>query len=115
MKTGHVAGPLPVGERDFTAQVIALAQIYGWRCAHFRPCRTEKGWRTAVQGDSGFPDLVLAKAGRVLFIELKTERGRIRVEQNLWLHAIGNRANHQTFLWRPRDWGLIQQVLGAAP
>jgi len=98
---------MPMSEQQFTDAVIELAQYRGWRVAHFRPARTIKGWRTAVQGDKGFPDLVLARNGVVLFAELKTQRGRVAKDQEKWFDAIG-----EVFLWRPADLlEVIPQVL----
>ena len=47
-----------MNEAQFTARVIDTARPYGWLVTHFRPAKTEKGWRTPLQGDSGFVDLV---------------------------------------------------------
>lgn len=86
-------------EADWTTWVIGTARWHGWLAAHFRPARTTRGWRTPVQGDAGFPDVVLAKDGVVVFAELKTQRGRVAPEQRAWLAALGARA----VVWRPAD------------
>jgi hypothetical protein len=58
-----MAGLPPPTEREFQRQVIDLARLLGWRCAHFRPGRTARGWRTPVQADgAGFPDLQPVRA-----------------------------------------------------
>lgn len=78
-------------ESDYYRTVIDAAHILGWRVAHFRPARTTKGWRTAVQGDGkGFPDFVLvhAGAGRVWFVELKRGIARLSPEQEQWGEAL---------------------------
>jgi len=74
-------------ESQFYPTVIDAARLLGWLPAHFRPARTAKGWRTAVQGDGkGFPDFVLAHAGagRVWFVELKLDKAKLTREQILW-------------------------------
>jgi hypothetical protein len=77
-----------VTEAEFQDQVIHLARLYGWRCAHFRPARTEKGWRTPVQADGkGFPDLVLVRGPELIAAELKADKGRVSPEQQAWLDA----------------------------
>src|SRR4030095_7136207 len=81
--------PTPIGatEAHWYGTVIDAARIAGWRVAHFRPARTAKGWRTAVQGDGkGFPDSVLvhAGAGRVWFVELKLDGAKPTLEQQQW-------------------------------
>lgn len=93
-------------ERQFTDQVIALFRLNGWRVCHFRPARTAKGWRTALQGDAGFGDIVAVKNGRKLLAELKVGRNIAGYEQMLWLGAWGKDA----FLWYPQDWDKIQAV-----
>jgi hypothetical protein len=94
-----------VTEKELTRSVIELAQLTGWRVAHFRPAQMANGeWRTAVQGDGkGFPDLVLAALTAVLFVELKVGKGKLSPEQKVWrdrLLAAG--ADWQ--LWTDADW-----------
>lgn len=86
-----------VTEADFTSAVIALAQYRQWQVTHFRPAWSERGWRTALQGDAGFPDLVLARNGVVIIAELKTEKGRVTQVQAAWASALGECYR----LWRP--------------
>lgn len=88
-----------MSEASFTETVIQLAKFYGWMVTHFRPAWTESGWRTPLSGHKGFPDLVLARNGVVLIVELKTQKGRTTKEQQRWAEAIGE----QYRLWRPGD------------
>ena len=97
-------------EDELLSCVVDMARKqYGWRVAHFRPARTNKGYRTLMQGDPGFPDLVLAKEGRVLFVELKSERGELSAEQEAWLFDLDEQAK----VWRPSDWlnNSIERIL----
>lgn len=99
--------------KAFTPQVIMLARLLGWRVAHFRPAQTKRGWRTAVAGDgAGFPDLVLVHRAkkRVLFAELKSERGKLADEQIAWRDALLD-AGVEYYLWRPSDIDEIESVL----
>jgi hypothetical protein len=100
---------LAMSEEELQDAVIQAAQLQGWVVVHHRPARTEKGWRTAVQGQKGFPDLVLARDGRVLFRELKTTKGKPTANQEIWLEALGDLGG----IWRPADWlsGRIQHEL----
>jgi hypothetical protein len=110
MRGWPVADRLPQTEADFQAAVIDLARTLGWRVAHFRPARTEQGWRTPVAADGkGFPDLVLCR-DRVIYAELKPARGRVSDEQLLWLDALAG-AGAEAHLWRPDDWPAIQTAL----
>jgi hypothetical protein len=103
-----------VTEAQFQRSVIELAQLNGWKVAHFRPAQNAKGvWRTPVAADgAGFPDLVLVK-DRVIFAELKTDKGRVRPDQKEWLEALDRCAT--TVIWRPRDWPTILATLNTRP
>ena len=97
-------------EREFQKQVIELAQLKGWKVAHFRPARVirngKETWRTPVEGDgAGFPDLVLARNGVVIFAELKTDAGTVSAEQQDWLRET------RGFVWRPANWHEILRLL----
>ena len=98
-----------MSEDELLSCVIDLARALGYRVAHFRPARTAKGWRTAMQGDPGWPDLVMAKDGRVIFAELKSQRGRMSHEQWVWFAALASGC----YLWRPSDWlsGEVELIL----
>ena len=67
---------------------------------------------TAVQYDgAGFPDLVLARRGTVLFRELKREvRSDLDEGQSRWFEAIDPDQN-DIAVWRPSDWPKVQQWL----
>ncbi len=76
-------------EAEFATWLVDVAHVYGWRCAHFRPARTERSWRTPVQGDGiGFPDCILIhrRRGQGMALELKREKGcRVTPEQAEWI------------------------------
>jgi hypothetical protein len=99
--------PLTISEDGFQAAIIDLALFYGWRVCHFRPARTAKGWRTSIIGHKGFPDLVLARHGRVITAELKRQKAKVEPEQLVWLHHLGEHAR----TWRPSDWPEIAKEL----
>ena len=122
-----------VSEAAFQAQVLHLAALKGWRTAHFRTAMDSRGrHRTPVAGDGkGFPDLVLARVdgwrngqppatepfdpntiagGRVIFAELKSDRGRFEPGQRDWLTAL-QQAGAEVYVWRPADWDEIVEVL----
>jgi hypothetical protein len=51
---------------------------------------------------SGWPDLVIAGPGGVLYAELKTRRGRVSAPQREWITALEH-AGQAVFVWRPED------------
>ena len=100
-------------EAELQQAVIDLAHLLGWRVAHFRPARTSDGWRTPVAADGkGFPDLVLVRDRTILFVELKSQRGRLTDEQKHWGRVLLN-TDARYEVWRPDDWteGHIENVL----
>lgn len=101
-----------VSEAAFQRQVIQLAQMCGWRVAHFRAAQNARGhWRTPVAGDgAGWPDLVLVRGDRILYRELKTETGKPTPEQIAWGITLTT-AGGDWAIWRPSDWPVIEQVL----
>lgn len=105
--------PLKISETSFQSAVLELARIYGWRVFHARPSQTRNGrWITAMAGDAGFPDLVLAHPTRgVLFAELKTAIGRVSPQQTEWATVL-TAAGAEYHLWRPRDIQRIKERLG---
>jgi hypothetical protein len=105
-----------VTEAELQRATIELARLLGYRAAHFRASLTAKGWRTAVEGDgAGFPDLVIAGHGRVLYRELKCGRNRLTVEQGEWLEALED-AGCDVGVWHEIDWrsGQIEAELRGA-
>jgi hypothetical protein len=97
-------------ESEFMGAVIDLARFRRWRVHHQRPARTATGWRTAIIGDQGFPDLILARAGRLVAAELKAERGRLGPGQALWLDLLAA-GGLEVHVWRPGDMDAIAAVL----
>lgn len=104
-----MTAPLALTEQAFTDQVIEYAQLRGWLVHHDRPARTNTGWRTAIHGNRGFPDLILVR-GHVIAAELKVGRGKPTSEQRAWLLAFQH-AGVLTFLWHPACWHQIEDVL----
>jgi VRR-NUC domain len=97
-------------EAQFQKAVTDALSVLGWRWCHFRPARTARGWRTPLSGDAGFPDIVAVRDKRVLFLELKAERGRLSGEQAGWLAELGY-AGESVHCWRPSDWDVIEETL----
>lgn len=108
-----------MSEDDLLEAVLESASAYGWLAFHPRPGRVRaegrETYRTAMQGDPGFPDLVLAHpTAGVLFRELKSEKGALSLEQQVWLAALAD-GGLNVAVWKPADWisGLIDAELRA--
>jgi hypothetical protein len=107
--------PVNLTEATFTRVIIAYAQAHGWLVYHQRPAITAKGWRTAVQGNPGFPDLVLARKSVIVIAELKRKHGKMTESQIAWMRAFGWPIRLPSGvivrLWTPDDWEDIKDVL----
>lgn len=102
-------------ERILQDKVIQLARMNGFRVQHSRPVQQKDGrWLTAIQGDAGFPDLVLAHRERgVLFIELKSDTGKLAPGQIAWQQ---NLAPHvEWWLVKEGDLERLAKRLGGKP
>ena len=122
----------PRTEQQLLDATVDLAMHCGWAVHHDRPARRAgHRWATAIQGHAGFPDLVLARRGVVLFRELKGYQangrlGRLSSEQRDWGRQIdpawpGSVPRHDCHerrtlpfdVWTPDDWPLIVATLTA--
>lgn len=83
-------------EAQLQAMVVTAARTLGWLVYHTHDSR---------RSQPGFPDLVLVHPvqRRVLWRELKTERGRVSSAQDEWIHAL-TRAGQDVAVWRPADY-----------
>lgn len=90
-------------EQSFQRQVVQAAELLGWRCYWtWNSLHSPKGW----------PDLVLIRRPRIVFLELKAERTPVTDEQRdtiVELQACGLTA----MIARPSDWPEIERVLRA--
>lgn len=107
-------------EDQLVAAILDALARAGWKACHFRPARTAYGWRTAVQGHAGAPDIIAVHPDRgVLLIEAKSDRGALRPEQvewRAWAEAASARFPGAIAyrVVRPRDWlaGALDGVMG---
>lgn len=106
----------PEREAAFQTRLIKAARWHGWRVVHFRKTRRSggrggRGYATAIEGDAGAPDLILAKAGRLpILAELKKDGEYLKPDQKAWRDAIDPAVYR---LWRPRDWDVIMAELAS--
>lgn len=101
-------------EKLLQAKVIQLAKMNGFMVHHSRAVQTANGrWLTAIQGDAGFPDLVLAHAHRgVLFLELKSDTGKLSPGQTAWRRNLAPHVEY--WLVREADLTDLARRLGRA-
>lgn len=90
-----------IPEKDFQALVVGAAQALGWLAYHVPDSR---------KSTPGWPDLALVREGAFLVAELKSQTGRVRPEQEVWLELMRS-AGISAYLWRPSDWSEVVLVL----
>jgi len=88
-------------EAQFQQKVTDLCDWLGLKWHHETDSRKSK---------KGFPDLVIAGPGGVLFAELKSQKGRVSAAQRGWLSTLGD-AGANCYLWRPSDWPDVEARL----
>lgn len=101
---GRAALDEAVPEREFSRAFEQALEYAGFKLVY----HTYDSRRSAA----GFPDYVALNISkkRVLFVELKSERGRIRPEQAAWIAALGH-CGQEAYIWRPSSWPEIERVL----
>ena len=100
-------------ETDLKSIVVNLARRYGWLIHHDLPAMNIRGrWATHVEGDVGFPDLLLVhpNRGQMLVVELKSEKGKTTTSQDNWLAAFAL-AGIENHVVRPNDLEFITHRL----
>lgn len=93
---------LAISESEFMAQVKQLAELRGFMVYHTHDSR---------RSDPGMPDLILCRPPRLIFAEIKSERGRFSYHQAVWLAMLDECPPVEVYTWRPDDWSRIEEVL----
>ena len=103
-------------EADFQKRILTTAALFGWRWMHVAEStkRVRRGGKYLTVPDPdcrGWPDLVLAHpgSGRILFREVKTDRGKLTEHQETWLRDL-QACGMDVAVWRPKDWTIVQQL-----
>ena len=97
--------PISITESEFERQVKQLAATFSWSYYHT--------WRS-IHSPVGFPDCVLAKPGRLIFAELKSEVGKVSQKQQEWLDTL-RAAGQEVYVWRPSQFDEVVEVLKGKP
>jgi hypothetical protein len=97
-----------ISEVEWQATVIEIAEWNGWKWYHSPKNRPVGGKIQNII--AGYPDLCLVRGRRLLFVELKRERGVTTVAQKEWLAAL-IRTGAEVEVWRPSDVDDVKRVL----
>ena len=100
-----------MNEAAFSRIIVAHAEDKRWKVYGIR--NTKAGGLLSKSG-LGFPDLLMLRDGRLMVVELKTDRGKFRAGQQSWLSSFAY-AGIESYVWRPKDWfaGRIHPLLAA--
>ncbi len=91
-----------ITEKELQATVRELAEAYGWTVF----CT----WRSK-HSPPGELDLRMVRPPRVIFAELKTEKGRASKEQAETLLLLPACPPIEVYLWLPSDLGEMERIL----
>ena len=106
------AAPEPMSEQVWQQQFVQLAGYLGWKHLHVRRSLGRgRKWVTATNID-GWPDLHLwhETTQRTIYVELKSEAGRLRPQQ---IDVLGSltRAGQEVYVLKPSDLELARRIL----
>lgn len=89
-------------EADFQANVIKIAEANGWAVWHDNDPR---------RNTAGLPDLILIRGAVLLWLELKTEKGKESGAQKAFIKRLQQVKYVSADVVRPHDMDRIVQVL----
>lgn len=89
-------------ERDLQASLIDVAETFGYEVYHTYDSR---------RSQRGFPDLSMIRPPRLIFIEVKTEKGRLTRDQELWRDYLERCPGVEYYLCRPSNFDEIIEIL----
>ncbi len=99
-------------ERQSQDAIIEAAMSMNFLVHAERPARTQGSWRTAIQGQPGWPDLVILGGGRLIVRELKRLPNTATSEQHEWISRLREAGVDADFLWVPEQQESFIDYLG---
>lgn len=105
--------PAAALEEDYEDAIIEAATAAGWLAHAERRSASAKGYRTAIKGARGWPDLVLVHERRRIFLvaELKRRSNSPTVDQTRWLRSINAAGGTARLWWLPDQYPAILSFL----
>lgn len=82
-----------MNEKQLQSAIVTLCRL--------RRCQVYHSF-LSIKSEPGFPDLVIAREGLLLFREIKTDRGKVTEAQAQWLQLLRS-AGADASVWREAD------------
>jgi hypothetical protein len=102
---GRLALLATVTEKQWSGTVRGWAERLGWEVL-------SAPW-SSIHSPAGLPDLILCRPPRLIFAELKTERGFLTKRQSHCIALLQRCPQAEVYVWRPHDEPFVLEVLGA--
>jgi hypothetical protein len=114
-----------LSEARFQRQVVELAELLGWHAWHdaatnqratCRACRAPLACAQCgtlvpvVRNAAGLLDLILIRRPRVIWAELKSDRGKL-TDAQIGTIAELRSSGQECYVWRPSDFVKIERIL----
>lgn len=93
-----------VSEEQFMDDVVEYAFLFGWYLIYHVP-------DSRRVTSAGFPDLVMVRNGRLLFIECKKVGGVLSLAQKAWLFELGTVPGVEVMVATMEDWPDLERLL----
>ena len=92
-------------EAECQRTIVEAARVGGWLVHAERPAQTAGRHMTPIQGNRGFPDLVLVHERRhqVVVVELKRKPNRLEPDQQKWIEALAVSGVDARVVWVPEQ------------
>jgi len=97
------ADKIVITEKQFESQVKDLTKLF--HCdKYYHPFLSK--W-----SERGFPDCTIIKVPRLIYAELKSEKGKLSPEQAEWLELLKQCKTIEAYCWKPHQIDEIVEVL----
>ena len=93
---------VPMTEKELQKHIMAAARECGWLVHH---------QTVALYSAAGLPDLTMCRPPRLIYAELKGEKGKVTPAQQEWLDTLRQVPGIEVYLWRPADLETAYNIL----
>lgn len=90
-------------EKDFHEMLVTAMRYQGWSCYSVPDSR-----RVSL---AGYPDVTAWRGTRLIFAELKREKGKTSPAQDEVLAELAQIPCAEVYVWKPSDWPDIEEII----